>query len=509
MPRALWQWAVVAGVEARKGLLEECRRMRSERDGATDRERQLKKGLASLRDERSTLERDLLQAQSDLQKATGAPNEEQVLRRQLTAAQGERDGLARALREAREQLNSRDGEREAMAERDQKEKSQSARAFKEKQQLLKELSDVKAERKEMAAREVAALERARTQRQQMEKMRGERDAAVQKAENATQEAASAARASGDLVPIDESKKKARQLAAAARIDLFVRGPVVLQLIGDALRRWALVSLGRPAGIDKEEAHSLMGHYRESRRLVKQLAAAREELKEQSTNHSSLATRLKSERRQSETARQERDASKTALVSAREEAAESKRKEEAAKAALGAAKRELAELRKAFAAAKAEADYGEVERGAAPPTGATTMQRANKAPPPSAAQQRRSNLEEADALAKELESLQVALQSPQREPRASRGSAAGVAPQPGPLRPQQYSPVRPSPLAAAAFASSNVNDRSPYPPPTSAPMQPSALPTPGTHVAQHYAVRGAAAAVSPTPKPGSSAVARGW
>ena len=43
-----------------------------------------------------------------------------------------------------------------------------------------------------------------------------------------------------------------------------------------MRTWALTALGRPAGIGEEEASGLMAHYRESRRLVKQLSAAREE-----------------------------------------------------------------------------------------------------------------------------------------------------------------------------------------------------------------------------------------
>ena len=39
---------------------------------------------------------------------------------------------------------------------------------------------------------------------------------------------------------------------------------------------------------------MAGHYRESRRLVKQLATAREELKEQSSSSQSLKERLKAQ-----------------------------------------------------------------------------------------------------------------------------------------------------------------------------------------------------------------------
>ena len=526
--RALWHWAVVTGVEARKGLLEETRRVRAERDGATEREKQLKRGLASIREDKASVDAEAAKLKEEVQKLSGSPSEEQALRRMLQAAQAERDGLARALKEARETMHARRDDEERDGERERAEKRALALAHKERQGLLRELSEVKTERKEMAAREAAALERARTHRQQLEKMRAERDAALDKAQQAVNGVSEAAKATaaafvqkGDLVTLDESRMRARRVAGAARVDHFLRGRCVYHLTGHALRKWALVALGRPAGIDKDEAHGLMGQYRDSRRMAKQLSAAREEVAEKAAAQQAAETRLKAERRQTAAARGDRDSQTTALTSAREEAAEAKRKEEAAKAALASAKREINELRKAMASVQQERTLGEFERGS------VAHQHVERV-----SQQRNIALQEVGALAQELESLQVALASPQREQRDRRGSSTGYAPSathmapPPPYPPQphrqpptSHSPARPSPLAAAAYsrglppstgggggfpsAASNY-----YASPGRYATQGGPPPSTAAALAQQYAERGPPIhAVSPTPRPGASAVAR--
>ena len=84
----------------------------------------------------------------------------------------------------------------------------------------------------------------------------------------------------------------------------------------ALHRWSLVVLGRPAGMGEEEADALMGSHRESRKLAKQLLATKEELREQTAALNSTATRLKAERRQAASARQERDGGQAAVAARR-------------------------------------------------------------------------------------------------------------------------------------------------------------------------------------------------
>ena len=284
--RALWRWQHAASIETRRQLLDESRRLRVERDGATDRERQLKRGISGLREERASLSERLATAQAELQRASEAPTEETHLRRALHSAHAERDGLAKALREAREAVRAGEGDVEAAAERERAEKRAAAQAHRERQNVLRELSEVKVERKEAAAREAAALERARNHRLALEKMRAERDAALQRVDSAeraarvSERASAEATARGELITNDDAALQARQLAGAARLDLLLRGWLKFHLAGRALRRWALVALGRPAGITDEEAASLMGTYRESRRLVKQLNTYKDELKEQ-------------------------------------------------------------------------------------------------------------------------------------------------------------------------------------------------------------------------------------
>jgi hypothetical protein len=525
--RALWRWQHAAGLESRRQLYEECRRMRTERDGATDRERQLKRGLAGVREEKALLGAELERAQAEARRALDAPSEEQALRRALGAAQAERDGMAKALREAREALTAREGQMERTAEKDKAEKRQASASQRERQTLLRELADVKSDRKECAAREAAALERARTHRQAMEKMRSERDAALARAgaaETTMAQESEALAGRGPLVPPAEARRQSRHLAGAARVDAWLRSTLVAHLTGEAVRRWALVALGRPAGVSEAEATSMMAHYRDSRRLVKQLASLKEELQETSTNYSSTSTRLKTERRQAATARQERDAAQASATHAKEEAAECKRREEAAKAALGAAKRDLAELRRAYANLKESRQRGggsldvphspaltgrlsgggAMERGAHGGGGGRGGEpHAQHAP----ATQRDVALQEVGALAQELESLQMALASPQRPGRAS--GAPPPAPPPVPpsrhpvppyavgRQPQQpsyhhqhaASPARPSPLGHGTspyYAAASPSYAYPSAPPSQA---------------------RASAGVSPSPRPGATATAR--
>ena len=406
--RALWKWQHVAGVEARLAVLDEGRRLRHERDAATERERALKRGLTSLRDERGALQAALEAAQAEAQRAAGGGGEETSLRRALHAATSERDGLARSLRQARETLAAREGEVDAMTERERSEKRGTERTAKERQALLKELSELRTERKEASAREAAALERARLHRAAVDKVKAEREEWRAKAEAAVAEGeaertrAEGAITRGEVISRDAAKRQARALAAAARLDGFLRCTVRREWIAGALLRWALVALGRPPSVSEEDADALMGSHRESRRLAKQLMGAREEARELGAAQQAAEGKLKAERRQALAARQERDASRAQAANAREEADEAKRKEEAAKAALSAARRELTEMRRAVNAAKEERSHGETER---------QMQAAA-----SRGAQRDVALQEVGELAQELESLQFALRSPARPAR---------------------------------------------------------------------------------------------
>ena len=55
LARSLWRWHHVVACEGRRLIAEEARRIRGERDMAMERERTLKRGLASLRGERTSL----------------------------------------------------------------------------------------------------------------------------------------------------------------------------------------------------------------------------------------------------------------------------------------------------------------------------------------------------------------------------------------------------------------------------------------------------------------------
>ena len=248
---------------------------------------------------------------------------------------------------------------------------------------------------------------------------------------------------------------------------------------------------------------MMGSYRESRRLVKQLQAAKDELKELQAKETNASTRLKAERRQSAAARQERDESAAALAKAKEEAAEAKRREEGAKAALAAAKRELGELRRAYAGVHDERQLQpppppSQKRLSADPmaaagggggiglVGGASPALAAMGPAPFSshaarvAAQRTEAMQEVGALAQELESLQFALASPQRRPTPSR-AAPGVSPYGGGAA-STTTPYRGMPAGGAAGA---------YGPAARPPSRASAI---------HPAM-------SPTPRPGATAVAR--
>jgi hypothetical protein len=76
-------------------LLEESKRLRYERDAATEREKTLKKGLATLREERAALAASLATSQAEAQRAVSGTLEEGSLRKTVATLQAERDGLAR------------------------------------------------------------------------------------------------------------------------------------------------------------------------------------------------------------------------------------------------------------------------------------------------------------------------------------------------------------------------------------------------------------------------------
>ena len=76
-------------------LLDESKRLRYERDAATEREKALKKGLATVREERTALAASLATSQAEAQRAVSGTLEEGALRRTVATLQAERDGLAR------------------------------------------------------------------------------------------------------------------------------------------------------------------------------------------------------------------------------------------------------------------------------------------------------------------------------------------------------------------------------------------------------------------------------
>ena len=73
-------------LEARRAILEEARRLRTERDGAQERERALKRGGASLKEEVSRLSAALKEAQANT-RAIGE-NEELRVRVKIRATTG-------------------------------------------------------------------------------------------------------------------------------------------------------------------------------------------------------------------------------------------------------------------------------------------------------------------------------------------------------------------------------------------------------------------------------------
>ena len=77
---------------------------------------------------------------------------------------------------------------------------------------------------------------------------------------------------GELLAEADADKQASRLAGAAKLESLLRSQMRRHLTSLALRRWALVVLGRPAGVSEAEADDLMGSHRESRKLAKQVIA---------------------------------------------------------------------------------------------------------------------------------------------------------------------------------------------------------------------------------------------
>ena len=114
-------------------------------------------------------------------------------------------GLARSLREAREALKAGKTDAEAAIEREKAKQREAATSQKvrcdersrqreaatsptarcdERSTLLREIAELKADRKDAAAREAAALERARLHRAAMEKLKTDKDAESARADAA-------------------------------------------------------------------------------------------------------------------------------------------------------------------------------------------------------------------------------------------------------------------------------------------------------------------------------------
>ena len=71
--RALWRWRAFAGGEYRQAVIEEARRLRGERDAATERERGLKRGIATLREEKAKLDDEVATAKGGRRRPTATP----------------------------------------------------------------------------------------------------------------------------------------------------------------------------------------------------------------------------------------------------------------------------------------------------------------------------------------------------------------------------------------------------------------------------------------------------
>ena len=173
--RALWHWQVMAGLEGRRRLMDDGRRMRADRDSAYERERQLKRGLSLMRDERDQLSSSLRAAQQVVQQGGDESAELSHTKRLVTMAASERDTHARLAREAREALAEQQAVLEATTEKQKADKRTLASLQRERHSLLREVAELRADKTAAAAREIRAEERAAKQNAALDKLRSERE----------------------------------------------------------------------------------------------------------------------------------------------------------------------------------------------------------------------------------------------------------------------------------------------------------------------------------------------
>ena len=100
--RALWRWRAFAGGEYRQAVIEEARRLRGERDAATERERGLKRGIATLREEKAKLDDKVAAAEGEAAAPDGDAAAARRAAREVAAIAAERDALMRKMRDERE-----------------------------------------------------------------------------------------------------------------------------------------------------------------------------------------------------------------------------------------------------------------------------------------------------------------------------------------------------------------------------------------------------------------------
>jgi len=407
--RAIGQWRLAAQAEGKRRLLDETRRIRSERDAAYDRERQLKRGLASLRQERDEIAAALSAAEAAV-KRDGESTELAHAKRLVSIVANERDAQAKLAREAKENLAAQQADLDAAAERHKSDKRALASALREKQVLLREVADLRAEKKDISAWELRIQEKEKASRAELERMRLEYERQAQLLEKSSVEKGrleERQRLRSELEQLQHHRREFTRCEALRRA-ILLSDARDLHFVGRSIRRWyiaALVSGWAPA---VDEAKRLNGADREASKLSKQVSTLSRELKEERTAHQQTLSRLKSERRSIATTKQEKEEhlQKEARLAADLEA--SRRREDAHRGQTAALKREVAELRQALSASRQQ-----------PPL--VDDREAQQDMAHRVAHQRDVALQEVGVLAKELETLQVSLASPAlRSPAPQRG-----------------------------------------------------------------------------------------
>ena len=122
---------------------------------AMDRERTLKRGLASLREERTSLVEQLRMAQTKAPRSGPSEAEQQQAKRLVAQATAERDASARQARELRESLQTVQAELDLQTERARTDRRAATHAQHERQALLNTQSELRAEKREAQAVQAA------------------------------------------------------------------------------------------------------------------------------------------------------------------------------------------------------------------------------------------------------------------------------------------------------------------------------------------------------------------